>query len=185
MKLISLGSSSDGNCHILYTNGVGIMLDCGANVKNINAVIKDYNIKHILLTHKHQDHISSILGNKISDKGQFIYGNEDVIDKIKDTKYINKVTLEKNKKYVLDANLNGGKRAFVVTGLYDKYLPMDIYPLYLLKAILAGDIDKMENLGIYEVIDEDLALCEFVDPSKNDIQAIVRQGIDLMIKELN
>jgi Na+-transporting NADH:ubiquinone oxidoreductase subunit A len=48
----------------------------------------------------------------------------------------------------------------VVTGLYDKYLPMDIYPLYLLKAILAGDIDKMENLGIYEVIDEDLALCE-------------------------
>lgn len=90
-----------------------------------------------------------------------------------------------HKKYVLDANLNGGKRAFVVTGLYDKYLPMDIYPLYLLKAILAGDIDKMENLGIYEVIDEDLALCEFVDPSKNDIQAIVRQGIDLMIKELN
>lgn len=71
-----------------------------------------------------------------------------------------------HKKYVLDANLNGGKRAFVVTGLYDKYLPMDIYPLYLLKAILAGDIDKMENLGIYEVIDEDLALCEFVDPSK-------------------
>ena len=100
MKLISLGSSSDGNCHILYTNGVGIMLDCGANVKNINAVIKDYNIKHILLTHKHQDHISSILENKIADKGQFIYGNEDVIDKIKDTKYINKVTLENNKKYV-------------------------------------------------------------------------------------
>lgn len=104
MKLISLGSSSDGNCHILYTNGVGIMLDCGINVRNINAVIKDYNIKHILLTHKHKDHISSILENKIVDKGQFIYGNEDVIDKIKDTKYINKVTLEKNKKYVIDDN---------------------------------------------------------------------------------
>ena len=89
------------------------------------------------------------------------------------------------KKYVLDANMNGGERAFVVTGLYDKYLPMDIYPLYLIKAILAGDIDKMENLGIYEVIEEDLALCEFVDPSKNEIQAIVRKGIDLMIKELN
>lgn len=89
------------------------------------------------------------------------------------------------KKYVLDANMNGGERAFVVTGLYDKYLPMDIYPLYLIKAILAGDIDKMENLGIYEVIEEDLALCEFVDPSKNEIQTIVRKGIDLMIKELN
>ena len=89
------------------------------------------------------------------------------------------------KKYVLDEKMNGGERAFVVTGLYDKYLPMDIYPLYLIKAILAGDIDKMENLGIYEVIEEDLALCEFVDPSKNEIQAIVRKGIDLMVKELN
>lgn len=89
------------------------------------------------------------------------------------------------KHYRLDTNMNGGVRAYVVTGLYDKYLPMDIYPLYLLKAILAGDIDKMENLGIYEVIEEDFALCEFVDPSKTEMQAIIRQGIDLMIKELN
>lgn len=93
--------------------------------------------------------------------------------------------LSPKKHYRLDTNMNGGVRAYVVTGLYDKYLPMDIYPLYLLKAILAGDIDKMENLGIYEVIEEDFALCEFVDPSKTEIQAIIRQGIDLMIKELN
>lgn len=66
--------------------------------------------------------------------------------------------LTPRKRYVLDTNMNGGVRAYVVTGLYDKYLPMDIYPLYLLKAILAGDIDKMENLGIYEVIEEDFAL---------------------------
>lgn len=89
------------------------------------------------------------------------------------------------KQYTLDTNLNGGVRAFVMTGLYDKYLPMDIYPIYLLKAILAGDIDKMENLGMYEVIEEDLALCEFVDPSKTNMQEIIRQGIELMIKELN
>lgn len=88
-------------------------------------------------------------------------------------------------KYTLDTNTNGGVRSFVVTGLYDKYLPMDIYPLYLLKAILAGDIDNMENLGIYEVIEEDFALCEFVDPSKTDMQAIVGKGIELMIKELS
>ena len=88
-------------------------------------------------------------------------------------------------KYNLDTNLNGGRRAMIVTGLYEKYLPMDIYPMYLLKAILAGDIDKMENLGIYEVVEEDLALCEFVDPSKTEIQSIIRQGINLMIKELN
>ncbi len=88
-----------------------------------------------------------------------------------------------HKSYDLDTNMNGGERPFVVTGLYEQYLPMDIYPMYLLKACLAGDIDKMENLGIYEVTEEDFALCEFVDPSKTDIQQIIRDGINLMIKE--
>ena len=87
------------------------------------------------------------------------------------------------KAYRLDTNMNGGERPFVVTGLYEKYLPMDIYPMYLLKACLAGDIEQMENLGIYEVVEEDFALCEFVDPSKIDIQQIIRDGINLMIKE--
>ena len=87
------------------------------------------------------------------------------------------------KEYDLNTNLNGGERPFVVTGLYERYLPMDIYPMYLLKACLAGDIDKMENLGIYEVVEEDFALCEFVDPSKIEIQQIIRDGINLMIKE--
>ncbi len=87
------------------------------------------------------------------------------------------------RKYNLDTNLNGEERPFVVTGLYEKYLPMDIYPMHLLKAIMAGDIDKMEALGIYEVVPEDLALCEFVDPSKVEMQQVVRDGINLMIKE--
>ena len=89
------------------------------------------------------------------------------------------------KSYDLDTNLNGGQRAFIFNGIYDKYLPMDIYPVYLIKAVIAGDIDKMENLGIYEVIEEDLALCEFIDPSKTEMQAILRGGIDQMIKELS
>ena len=88
------------------------------------------------------------------------------------------------KKYNLDTNLNGGHRALVVTGLYDRYLPMDNYPIYLLKACMAGDIEKMENLGIYEVLPEDFALCEFVDPSKTEMQSIIADGINLMIKEL-
>lgn len=88
-----------------------------------------------------------------------------------------------NRKYNLDTNLNGEERAFVVTGLYEKYLPMDVYPMHLLKAILAGDLDKMEALGIYEVVEEDFALCEFVDPSKTEMQQIIRNGINLMIKE--
>lgn len=90
-----------------------------------------------------------------------------------------------NRKYNLDTNMNGGHRAFVQTGIYDKVMPMNIYPLYLIKAIMAGDIDKMENLGIYEILEEDLALCEFIDPSKNEWQATVSKGIELMIKELN
>lgn len=92
--------------------------------------------------------------------------------------------LTPKKKYDLDTNLNGGHRALVVTGLYDRYLPMNIYPIYLLKACMAGDIEKMEDLGIYEVLPEDFALCEFVDPSKTDMQAIIADGINLMIKEL-
>lgn len=92
--------------------------------------------------------------------------------------------LTPKKKYKVDTNLNGGHRAFVVTGLYEKVVPMDIYPVYLLKAILAEDIDKMEKLGIYEVIEEDLALCEYVCPSKMDVQRIVSDGINMMIKEM-
>ncbi|MDO5496449.1 MAG: Na(+)-translocating NADH-quinone reductase subunit A [Alistipes sp.] len=88
-----------------------------------------------------------------------------------------------SKKYRLDTNLNGGPRAFVVTGLFEEYLPMDIYPMYLFKAMIAKDIDKMENLGIYEIVEEDVALCEFVDPSKTEIQKLVRESINLMIKE--
>lgn len=89
------------------------------------------------------------------------------------------------KKYEMDTNTNGGVRAFVVSDVYSKVLPMEIFPIYLIKACLAGDIDKMEQFGIYEVLPEDLALCEFVDPSKNDIQAIIQKGIDLMIKEMS
>ena len=89
------------------------------------------------------------------------------------------------KSYDLDTNLHGGERAFVMTGQYEKVVPMDIYPMQLLKAILAEDIDMMENLGIYEIAEDDFALCEFICPSKIEIQSIVRKGLDLMIKEMN
>lgn len=89
------------------------------------------------------------------------------------------------KHYTLDTNYNGERRAFVVTGQYEKVFPMDIYPVYLLKAILAQDIDRMEQLGIYEVAPEDMALCEFVCTSKTPVQQIVSEGIELMMKETN
>ena len=91
----------------------------------------------------------------------------------------------KNKEYVIDARIKGGKRAMIMSNEYDSVFPMDIMPEYLLKAIIAFDIDKMENLGIYEVAPEDFALCEFVDTSKLEIQKIVRQGLDVLYKEMN
>ncbi|MBE6239232.1 MAG: Na(+)-translocating NADH-quinone reductase subunit A [Bacteroidales bacterium] len=92
--------------------------------------------------------------------------------------------LTPNKKYDMDTNLHGGPRAFVVNDVYSKVLPMDLYPVYLLKACLANDIDKMEKFGIYEVLEEDLALCEYVCPSKIYIQQIITDGIALMLKEM-
>ncbi len=92
--------------------------------------------------------------------------------------------LTPGKKYDMDTNLHGGPRAFVQTKCFEDVTPMEIFPIYLIKACLAGDIEKMEKFGIYEVLPEDLALCDYVDPSKNEIQAIIQQGIDLMIKEM-
>ncbi len=92
--------------------------------------------------------------------------------------------LTPNKEYRLDTNLNGGHRAFVLTGEYEKVFPFDIYPMQLLKAIMIKDIDRMENLGIYEVDEEDFALCEFIDVSKTEMQSIVREGLDFIRKEM-
>ena len=89
----------------------------------------------------------------------------------------------KNKEYALDARVKGGERHMIMSGEYDKVLPMDIYAEYLIKAIIAGDIDRMEQLGIYEVAPEDFAVAEFVDSSKLELQHIVRQGLDMLRKE--
>lgn len=93
--------------------------------------------------------------------------------------------LTPKRKFRLDTNYHGGERAFVLSDQYDKVFPFDILPVYLLKAILAGDIEKMEKLGIYEVAEEDFALCEYVCTSKIESQQIIRNGIDLMIKEMS
>ena len=90
----------------------------------------------------------------------------------------------RKKEYTSDSRLQGGKRALIVSGDFEKVLPMDIYPEFLFKASLAFDIDKMENLGIYEVAPEDFALCEFVDVSKTEIQNIMRQSLDRLRLEM-
>ena len=90
----------------------------------------------------------------------------------------------KKKEYVIDARIKGGERHMIMSGEYDRVFPMDIFPEYLLKAIIAGDIDRMEALGIYEVAPEDFALCEFVCSSKVEIQRIVRAGLDMLRAEM-
>ena len=89
------------------------------------------------------------------------------------------------KEYALDTNMHGEERAFVVTGEYEKVFPFDIYPVQLLKSILVEDIEKMEQLGIYEVAEEDFALCEVVCTSKLPVQSMVRKGLDMVRKELS
>lgn len=88
--------------------------------------------------------------------------------------------LNQKAEFELDTNTRGEERSFVATGVFEKVTPMDIYPVQLLKAILANDVDEMEALGIYEVIEEDLALCEFVDVSKHPVQSILRDGLEMM-----
>lgn len=83
-------------------------------------------------------------------------------------------------KFVADTNTHGEHRAFVVTGQYESVTPMDIYPQHLIKSIMMNDLELMEGLGIYEVVEEDLALCEFVCTSKTDVQRILREGLDEM-----
>lgn len=87
--------------------------------------------------------------------------------------------------YKFDSNYHGGERAFVMTGEYEKVFPFKIYPVYLLKAILANDIEKMEKLGIYEVSAEDFALCEYICTSKIEAQEIVKNGLENLRKEMN
>ena len=88
-----------------------------------------------------------------------------------------------SKKYSLNANMHGEERAYVMTGEYEKVLPMDIYPTQLIKAIMVGDVDAMEKLGIYEVSCEDFALCDFICTSKIPVQDFIRFGLDMVRKE--
>jgi Na+-transporting NADH:ubiquinone oxidoreductase subunit A len=84
----------------------------------------------------------------------------------------------------VNTNLNGEERAIVVTGEMEKYFPMDIYPMQLIKACMRGDIEKMESLGIYEVVPEDFGLVDFSCTSKIEAQEIIKSGIEIMLKEV-
>jgi Na+-transporting NADH:ubiquinone oxidoreductase subunit A len=118
------------------------------------------------------------------DDYEFFGWNKPVFNKISNTRALTFSWLNSKKEYELDTNTNGEHRAFVVTGNYEEVFPLDIYPLQLLKACMVQDLDQMEALGMYEVAPEDFALTEFICISKQPHQQIIRNGLDLMYKEI-
>ncbi|TPN83035.1 Na(+)-translocating NADH-quinone reductase subunit A [Aquimarina algicola] len=118
------------------------------------------------------------------DDYEFFGWNKPIFNKISPSRALTFSWLFPNKKYALDTNTNGEHRAFVVTGSYENVFPFDIYPLQLLKACAVNDLDAMEQLGMYEVAPEDFALTEFICVSKQPHQQIIREGLDLMLKEI-
>lgn len=110
--------------------------------------------------------------------------NKPVFNKVSTTRALTFSWLNPKKKYNLDTNTNGEHRNFVLTGFYEEVFPMDIYPLQLLKACMVQDLDEMEQLGLYEVAPEDFSLTEFICVSKQPHQQIIRDGLDLLYKEI-
>ncbi|WP_411893535.1 Na(+)-translocating NADH-quinone reductase subunit A [Winogradskyella sp. A2] len=118
------------------------------------------------------------------DDYEFFGWNKPVFNKISTSRALTFSWLSPKKKYDLNTNTNGEHRAFVTTGTYEEVFPLDIYPMQILKACMYNDLDEMEALGMYEVAPEDFALTEFVCVSKQPHQKIIREGLDLMLKEI-
>lgn len=141
---------------------------------DINGVLRAYNSQITVIPEGNNTHEffgwASLSGNKYSAGCTYI------------SSLLHKLGIKD--KFRIDARLKGGRRAMIMSNEYDQVFPMDIYPEFLLKSIIVFDVDKMINLGIFEVAPEDFALCEFIDTSKLEIQRIVRTGLDLLRKEV-
>ena len=118
------------------------------------------------------------------DDYEFFGWNKPIFNKVSTSRALTFSWLNPNKKFDLNTNTNGEHRAFVVTGSYEEVFPLDIYPLQILKACMYQDLDEMEALGMYEVAPEDFALTEFICVSKQPHQKIIREGLDIMLKEI-
>lgn len=118
------------------------------------------------------------------DDYEFFGWNKPIFNKISPSRALTFSWLFPKKKYDLNTNTNGEHRAFVVTGNYEEVFPLDMYPLQVLKACMVKDLDQMEALGMYEVAPEDFSLTEFICVSKQPHQQIIREGLDLMYKEI-
>ncbi|MCF8236811.1 MAG: Na(+)-translocating NADH-quinone reductase subunit A [Saprospiraceae bacterium] len=180
---------------------------CGAEVKNPHYIqtVQGASLKELLKDQLIHDHVRVVSGDVLSGEGKqmddFLNASDDQISVIKEGDVLELFgwlfpikarpsisptflsSLISGTTFAGETNTHGEERAFVVTGNYEKVTPINMYPQHLLKSILAGNFERMEGLGIQEVVEEDLALCEFICPSKVHVQQILRQGMDMMIEQ--
>jgi len=184
------------------------VVSVGGKVKNPKYVetLQGANIGELLSEQIEEDNLRIIAGDILSGKAvhmdDFLNASDDQITVIKEGNYnepfgwllplkprpsVSKTFpnfLFPSLSFDVDSNTHGEERAFVVTGQYEKMLPMDIYPQHLMKSIMTGDIERMEGLGINELLEEDIALAEFACTSKQPLQSILRDGLDMLKEQL-
>jgi len=159
--------------------------DSGLNEENVRIISGDVLTGTHISPKQHLGYYSNTVSViPEGDDYEFFGWNKPVFNKISTSRALTFSWLFPKKKFALNTNTNGEHRAFVVTGNYEEVFPLDIYPMQILKACMVEDLDAMEALGMYEVAPEDFALTEFVCVSKQPHQQIIRNGLDLMYKEI-
>ncbi|ARV11343.1 NADH:ubiquinone reductase (Na(+)-transporting) subunit A [Gilvibacter sp. SZ-19] len=159
--------------------------DSGLNEENIRVISGDVLTGNQISPEGHLGYYHSVVSViPEGDDYEFFGWNKPIFNKISTTRALTFSWLNPKKEYELTTNTNGEHRAFVVTGAYEEVFPLDIYPLQLLKSCMVQDLDAMEAMGMYEVAPEDFAVTEFICVSKQPHQKIIREGLDLMYKEI-
>ncbi len=173
-----------------YTTKIGaevatFVYDSGLNEENVRIISGDVLSGVQISPKQHLGYYANtVTVIPEGDDYEFFGWNKPIFNKISNTRALTFSWMMPKKKFELDTNTNGEHRAFVVTGNYEEVFPLDIYPMQILKACMVQDLDAMEALGMYEVAPEDFALTEFICVSKQPHQQIIRNGLDLMYKEI-
>jgi len=188
-RIIALSGSSVKNPKY-YTTKIGaevstFVYDAGLNEENVRVISGNILTGNKISPKRHlgyyHDTVTVIPEGNDYD---FFGWNKPIFNKISTSRALTFSWMAPKKKFALNTNTNGEHRAFVVTGNYEEVFPLDIYPMQVLKACMVKDMDAMEQLGMYEVAPEDFSLTEFICVSKQPHQAIIREGLDLMYKEI-
>ena len=188
-RIIAL-SGSEVNTPKYYKTRIGseaatFLYDSGLKDENVRVISGDVLTGKKISPKGHLGYYSNTVTVIPEGDDYELFGwNKPVFDKISTSRALTFSWLTPNKKYDLNTNTNGEHRAFVVTGNYEEVFPLDMFPMQMLKACMVKDLDQMEALGMYEVAPEDFSLTEFVCVSKQPHQQIIRNGLDLMYKEI-